>query len=149
GLWGGGWAGGARGVGRAHARSALHPRARPDRRPARLREDAGAAPLALWRAHRLELPGAGAQAIEALPNLSAYGKSSILSAMSRVEPPDGARQRKRRRLRVLASLTMNEACYDPWLQGPCPQWAGVPRLGPHGDCRHGLRISRGKVRPVP
>src|SRR5262249_60117273 len=72
-----------RGVGGALARSALHPRARPDRRPTRLREDAGAAPLALRRAHRLELPGAGAQAIEAFPSLSAYGKSSMLSAMRR------------------------------------------------------------------
>src|SRR5262249_57509836 len=54
--------------------SALHPRARPDRRSARLREDVGATPLALRRAHRLELPGAGAQAVEAFPNLSAYEK---------------------------------------------------------------------------
>src|SRR5262249_31003743 len=72
---------GARGVGGALARSALHPRARPDRRSTRLREDAGATPLALRRAHRLQLSGAGAQAIEAFPNLSTYGKSSMPSAI--------------------------------------------------------------------
>src|SRR5262249_22254345 len=107
-----------------------------------------------WRAHRLELPGAGAQAIEAFPNLSAYEKSSMPSAIrfragechfqknggrdatnlimvlktaaafcylnpfvrGGFEPLDGARQSKRRRLGAPASLTMNEVCYDPWLQ---------------------------------
>ena len=58
----------ARRAGSALARSALHPRARPDRRAAGLREDAGPAQVTLRRTHRLELPGAGAQAVEAFPD---------------------------------------------------------------------------------
>ena len=58
-------AGLARGAGSALARSAVHPRARPDRRPAGLRKNAGAARRHVRPAHRLQLPGAGAEALQA------------------------------------------------------------------------------------
>ena len=65
-----GYAGaGGKGVARrargALARSAVHPRARPDRRPARLRDDAGAARQTLRAGHRLQLPGAEPQTVQA------------------------------------------------------------------------------------
>src|SRR5262249_9607972 len=49
----------------ALARGAVYPRARPDRRAARLREDALTPRQALRRRYRLELPGAGIEALEA------------------------------------------------------------------------------------
>ena len=56
--------------GGALARGAVHPRARADRRPAGLRKDAGASGPALRQRHRVELSGAGTEAVQALPQLS-------------------------------------------------------------------------------
>src|SRR6202035_3992369 len=72
----------ARRAGSALARSAVHPRARPDRRPPGLREDAGTAGPALRLWHRLELPGAGPQTVEALSRLSGVPRS-LTSAYAR------------------------------------------------------------------
>src|SRR6185503_20091386 len=49
---------------------ALHPRARADRRPAGLRKDAGASGPALRQRYRVQLSGAGVEAVQALPQLS-------------------------------------------------------------------------------
>ena len=56
--------------GGALARGAVHSRARADRRPAGLRKDAGASGPALRQRHRVELSGAGIEAVQALPQLS-------------------------------------------------------------------------------
>src|SRR5207245_8377203 len=65
--WRAGFARRARG---ALARGAVHPRARPDRRPAGLRENAVAARRHVRPAHRLELPGAGVEALQAFPGVA-------------------------------------------------------------------------------
>ena len=62
---GAGGQGQPRGARGALARGAVHPRARADRRPPRLREDARAPRHALRPGHRLELSGAGPEAVEA------------------------------------------------------------------------------------
>ncbi len=55
----------------AQPRSAVHPRPRPDRRPAGLRAHAEAAAGALRHRPRLELPGAGPEAVQAFPRRAA------------------------------------------------------------------------------
>ena len=71
----------ARGAGSALARSAVHPGARPDRRPPGLREDAGAPGQALWRRHRLELPGAEPETVQTFQKLIAQGLSAAVGGM--------------------------------------------------------------------
>src|SRR5581483_7405146 len=74
--------GGARGAGGALARGAVHPRARPDRRPPRLREDAVAAERHVRPAHRLELPGAGAEAVKTLSAVTVIARSEATKQSS-------------------------------------------------------------------
>ena len=78
----------ARRAGGALARGAVHPRARPDRRPPGLREDAGAAGHALRPGHRLELPGAGPEAVEAFPHVSVRQALRVRRTKRRARPQD-------------------------------------------------------------